>query len=62
LINTLANMAGRATPLFTDTALELLIDRSHRNLGELMLLADRSLEMLIQSDSDIVNDSIVESL
>lgn len=63
LVNTLTNMAGRSTPLFTDTALELLIERSHRNLGELMLLADRALQVLIQqSEADIIDNTIMESL
>jgi len=63
LLNTLASMAGRSTPLFSDQALAYLIERSGRNLGQLMRMAEHSLQVLIEStEQDTINETLVEDL
>lgn len=62
LIERQAQAAGRSQPLFTNGAVDLLVEQSHRVVGRLMNLAARALHALILSNDTVINERVVRSV
>lgn len=59
LIDARVRMAGRVAPLFTDDALDTLIEVSRGIPGELLRAADLAFQMLLNSNEEIITDAMI---
>jgi len=59
MIEARVRMAGRIAPLFTDDALDTLIEVARGIPGDLMRIANRALQILIHNNEDIITETIV---
>jgi hypothetical protein len=58
LLEEQARRAGRVPSLFTEDAAEILVERSGRIVGKLLLLASRSLDRLIQTNETVISEQM----
>jgi type II secretory pathway predicted ATPase ExeA len=59
LVDARIRMAGRVAPLFTDDALDTLIEVSRGTPGNLMEIANRALQILLGDNQDIITEATV---
>ncbi len=59
MVDARVRMAGRVAPLFTDDALDSLIEISRGVPGMLLNIANQAFQMLLDSNEEIITDSMI---
>ena len=59
LVEARVRMAGRIAPMFTDDALDTLIEVARGIPGNIMRIADQALKLMINGNEEIITESTI---